>query len=117
MPDGGARSATLERMSAVSLTGVVRERNACADHSGFMPVVHTYRLAVASPLSFAYFSLRRRPEGSPCGTKKSRCRPAQGQRKQTNKKARKGQHRKSNNPNQAAAGPHLHSGNSAAPIR
>ena len=46
MPDGGARSATLERMSAVSLTGVVRERNACADHSGFMPVVDTYRLAV-----------------------------------------------------------------------
>jgi hypothetical protein len=46
MPDGGARSATMERMSAVSQTGVVRERNACAYHSGFMPVVHTYRLAV-----------------------------------------------------------------------
>src|ERR1700761_4807122 len=55
MPDGGARSATLERMSAVSLTGVVRERNACADHSGLMPVVDTYRLAVASPLSLLTF--------------------------------------------------------------
>ena len=55
MPDGGARSATLERMSAVSLTGVVRERNACADHSGFMPVGDTYRLAVASPLSLLTF--------------------------------------------------------------
>jgi hypothetical protein len=46
MPDGGARSATLERMSAVSLTGVVRGRNACADHSVFTQVVDTYRLAV-----------------------------------------------------------------------
>jgi hypothetical protein len=41
MPDGGARSATLERMSPLSLTRVVRGRNACADHSGFMPVVDT----------------------------------------------------------------------------
>ena len=50
-----ARSATLERMSAVSLTGVVRERNACADHSGFMPAGDTYRLAVGSPLSLLTF--------------------------------------------------------------
>jgi hypothetical protein len=46
MPDGGARSATLERMTALSLTGAVRGRIACADHSGFMPAVDTYRLAV-----------------------------------------------------------------------
>src|ERR1700722_17828005 len=55
MPDGGARSATLERMSALSLTGVVRGRLSCADHSGFMPVVNTYWLAVASPLSLLTF--------------------------------------------------------------
>ena len=55
MPDGGARSATLERMSALSLTGVVRGQIPCADHSGFMPVVDTYRLAVASPLSLLTF--------------------------------------------------------------
>ena len=59
MPDGGARSATLERMTALSLRDAARGRNACAAHSGFMPVVDTYRLAVGSPLSFAYFSLRR----------------------------------------------------------
>ena len=59
MPDGGVRSATLERMTALSLTDAARGRNACADHSGFMPVVDTYWLAVGSPLSFAYFSLRR----------------------------------------------------------
>ena len=46
MPDGGARSATLERMSALSLTWVVRGQVSCADHSGLMPVVDTYRLAV-----------------------------------------------------------------------
>jgi hypothetical protein len=40
-----------------------------------------------SPLSFAYFSLR--------PAKKSRCRPAQGQRQSTTKQARKGQHPKS----------------------
>jgi hypothetical protein len=33
MPDGGARSATLERMTALSLTLVVRGHDACADHS------------------------------------------------------------------------------------
>jgi hypothetical protein len=38
MPDGVARSATLERMSAVSLTGVMRGHNACADHSVFTQV-------------------------------------------------------------------------------
>jgi hypothetical protein len=46
------------------------------------------RAGGVSPLSFAYFSLR--------PAKKSRCRPAQGQRKQTNKNARKGQHRENN---------------------
>ena len=46
MPDGGARSATLERMSALSLRRVVRAHVSCADHSGFMPVEDTYRLAV-----------------------------------------------------------------------
>jgi hypothetical protein len=46
MPDGGARSATLERMSALSLEGMVRGRVACADHFVFAPVVDTYRLAV-----------------------------------------------------------------------
>ena len=46
-------------MSALSLRGVVRGTVPCADLSGFMPVVDTYRLAVGSPLSFAYFSLRR----------------------------------------------------------
>ena len=49
-----------------------------------------------SPLSFAYFSLR--------PAKKSRCRPAQGQRRQTKKNARKGQPPKNNDQNQGAAG-------------
>jgi hypothetical protein len=73
-------------MSPLSLRCGVRGHVSCADHSGFTPVVDTYRLAVWSPLSFAYFSLR--------PAKKSRCRPAQGRRRQTTKKARKGQHRK-----------------------
>jgi hypothetical protein len=46
MPDGGARSATLERTSAVSLTDVLRGQVSCADHSGFRPVVDPYGLAV-----------------------------------------------------------------------
>jgi hypothetical protein len=46
MPDGGARSATLERMSPWSQTGVVRGQFSCADHSGFEAVVDTYKLAV-----------------------------------------------------------------------
>jgi hypothetical protein len=46
MPDGGARSATLERMSALSLRRAVRGHVSCADHSGFMPVEDTYKLAV-----------------------------------------------------------------------
>ena len=46
MPDGGARSATLERMTALSLTGMVRGQVSCADHSGLMSVEDTYRLAV-----------------------------------------------------------------------
>jgi len=55
MPDGGARSATLERMTALSLAWVVRRQIACADHSVFTQVVDTYRLAVASPLSLLTF--------------------------------------------------------------
>jgi hypothetical protein len=46
MPDGGARSATLERMTPLSLKRVMRGQVSCADHSGFTPVVDTYRLAV-----------------------------------------------------------------------
>ena len=46
MPDGGARSATLERMTALSLAWVVRRQIACADHSGFVSVMDTYELAV-----------------------------------------------------------------------
>jgi hypothetical protein len=46
MPDGGARSATLELMITLSLTGVVRRQLSCADHSDFMSVVDTYELAV-----------------------------------------------------------------------
>jgi hypothetical protein len=46
MPDGGARSATLERMSALSPTNVVRVHVSCADHSDLMSVVDTYKLAV-----------------------------------------------------------------------
>ena len=46
MPDGGARSATLERMTALSLTRVVRGHVSCADHFDVMSVVDTYKLAV-----------------------------------------------------------------------
>ena len=46
MPDGGARSATLERMTALSLRFVARGHISCADHSGFTPAADTYRLAV-----------------------------------------------------------------------
>ena len=46
MPDGGARSATLERMSPLSLMQAVRGAVPCADHFGLMPVMDTYRLAV-----------------------------------------------------------------------
>ena len=46
MPDGGARSATLERMTALSLPLKARGHFACADHSVFTQVVDTYELAV-----------------------------------------------------------------------
>ena len=46
VPDGGARSATLELMITLSLPGVVRRQLSCADHSDFMSVVDTYELAV-----------------------------------------------------------------------
>ena len=46
MPDGGARSATLERMTALSLTRVVRESVLSSHHSGLMAEVDTYKLAV-----------------------------------------------------------------------
>ena len=55
MPDGGARSATLERMTALSLRSVMRGHFSCADHSVFTQVMDTYRLAVASPLSLLTF--------------------------------------------------------------
>ncbi|MGF6644870.1 hypothetical protein P3T17_003013 [Paraburkholderia sp. GAS82] len=55
MPDGGARSATLERMTALSLPLKARGHFACADHSVFTQVVDTYELAVGSPLSLLTF--------------------------------------------------------------
>ena len=36
LPNGGARSATLEQMTALSLTLVVRAHVSCADHSDVM---------------------------------------------------------------------------------
>jgi hypothetical protein len=79
MPDGGARSATLERMSAVSLTGVVRGRNACADHSVFTQVVDTYRLAVGSPLSLlTFFAAAKKVSAAPHRGKANRPIPMQG---------------------------------------
>ncbi|QLD47788.1 hypothetical protein C9419_01235 [Paraburkholderia fungorum] len=70
-PIRDARSAEWELMSALSLARSVREH-------GFQ--MHHYRGCAGDPLmswrfeplSFAYFSLRQ--------AKKSRCRPAQGQR-------------------------------------
>jgi hypothetical protein len=77
-----ARSATLERMSAVSLTGVVRERNACADHSGLMPVVDTYRLAVASPLSLlTFFAAAKKVSAAPHRGNASKPKRMQGKAK------------------------------------
>jgi hypothetical protein len=46
MSRGGARSATLERMTALSQARVVRGHIACADHSDIVSVVDTYKLAV-----------------------------------------------------------------------
>jgi hypothetical protein len=46
MPDGGARSATLERMSPLSLTQVVRGAVPCADRFRFTAEMDTYELAV-----------------------------------------------------------------------
>ena len=46
MPHGGARSATLERMSAVSLTGVTRVLISSSDHSARIKDEDTYKLAV-----------------------------------------------------------------------
>ena len=68
MPDGGARSATLERMTALSLRWVVRGRVSCRAVSGQRPrwLTTGWRL---QPAFFAYFL---------CGGKESRCRPAQG---------------------------------------
>jgi hypothetical protein len=79
MPDGGARSATLERMSPLSLTRVVRGRNACADHSGFMPVGDTYRLAVGSPLSLlTFFAAAKKVSAAPHRGEANRPIPMQG---------------------------------------
>jgi hypothetical protein len=46
MPSGGAHSATLERMTALSLTWVVREHISSSDHFGFTAEADTYELAV-----------------------------------------------------------------------
>jgi len=46
MPDGGARSATLERMSPLSPTQVVRGAVPCADRFRFTAEMDTYELAV-----------------------------------------------------------------------
>jgi hypothetical protein len=49
MPDGGARSATLERMSPLSptqVTQVVRGAVPCADRFRFTAEMDTYELAV-----------------------------------------------------------------------
>ena len=46
IPDGGARSATLERMTAVSRGGAVRERNSSRTTTGGDTEVDTYKLAV-----------------------------------------------------------------------
>ncbi|WP_429411626.1 hypothetical protein [Paraburkholderia sp. GAS82] len=69
-------------MSAVSLTGVVRERNACADHSGLMPVVDTYRLAVASPLSLlTFFAAAKKVSAAPHRGNASKPKRMQGKAK------------------------------------
>jgi hypothetical protein len=46
MPFGGARSATLERMNALSLAQVVRGTVSSSDHSELSAVADTYKLAV-----------------------------------------------------------------------
>ena len=69
MPDGGARSATLERMTALSLPRKVREHFACADHSVIKMSGGHLPASGLKPAFFAYFL---------CGGKESKCRPAQG---------------------------------------
>jgi len=49
MLDGGARSATLERMSPLPLTQAARETLPCADRFHFIPEMDTYELAVCRP--------------------------------------------------------------------
>jgi hypothetical protein len=68
MPDGGARSATPERMTALSLTFVVRGDVSSWAVSGSLQrrTPTGWRL---QPAFFAYFL---------CGGKESKCRPAQG---------------------------------------
>ena len=85
LPDGGARSATLERMTALSLTWVVRGQDSCADHSVVELRGGHLQAGGVKPAFFAYFL---------CGGKESKCCPAQGRRKQTTKTARTGQNRK-----------------------
>jgi hypothetical protein len=46
MPDGGARSATLERMSALSLKGAVRRWGLVLGRFRFSLEMDTYELAV-----------------------------------------------------------------------
>ena len=99
MPGGGARSATLERMTTLSPARVVRESVSFWAVSGGRPRWLTKRWR-CEPAFFAYFL---------CGGKESKCRPAQGQRQQTTKKARKGQpHRNSNQTKAPQANPHLY---------
>jgi hypothetical protein len=66
---GGARSATLERMTALSQGRVVRGHIACADHSVAGGRGRHLRASGVKPAFFAYFL---------CGGKESKCRPAQG---------------------------------------
>jgi hypothetical protein len=70
VPDGGARSATLERMSAVSQERSVRMRISCRTTTGYEQgwTLMGWR---GEPAFFAYFL---------CGGKESECRPAQGRR-------------------------------------
>jgi hypothetical protein len=68
MPDGGARSATLERMMALSLTRMVRGNVSCCAVPGGEPR-WTPKHWRGEPAFFAYFL---------CGGKESKCRPAQG---------------------------------------
>jgi hypothetical protein len=100
MPDGGARSATLERMTALSLTGAARWQISCADHSGFMPVMDTYSLAVASPLSLlTFFAAAKKVSAAPHRGIANRPLTKQGKAKTKNEKTTQNQNIKTKNKN------------------